>query len=193
MNIIRRYQINPRLLTHPEQTLIDRFLGRNTVILKFQEKISLSKDFFQLQRFLLCIFIKTFLDILRNNARQTGAQSNNPLVIFPEQFHIHPRFIVKAFRKSPGYQLHQIMVACIILRKKHQMIVFIVLLTGLVKPGIRRNIDLASDDRTDACGLRRPVKINHAVHHAMIRNRHTVHAQRLRLGHQLFNFIGTIQ
>ena len=40
----------------------------------------------------------------------------------------------------------------------------------LVKARARRDIDLAADDRLDVRRLCRPVEVDHAVHHAVVRD-----------------------
>lgn len=119
MDIIGRHQRNARLLAHAKQALIDCFLGRNPVVLKLQKEIPLSENLLKFQSFKLCVLIKPLLDILGHNSGQTGAERNNSLVILPKHLHVYPRFIIKAFGKASGNNLHQIVIARIILRQKH--------------------------------------------------------------------------
>ena len=48
MDIVGRYQRDPRLLAESEHALVDRLLLRDAMVLKFQEEISLAEDIFQL-------------------------------------------------------------------------------------------------------------------------------------------------
>ena len=63
----------------------------------------------------------------------------------------------------------------------------------LVKTGIGRHIHLTADDRIDSRFPGCSVKINHAIHHAMIRNRRAVHAQFFHPFYVFFDFIGSVQ
>ena len=112
-----------------------------------------------------------------------------------QDLHIHTRLIIISLGKSPGYDLHQIVIAQIILRKKNQMVIPVVPASYcfFIKPGAWRHIDFAAQDRLDADGLGSPVKINNAEHDAMIRDRYAVHSQFLDSGNTFFNFVGTVQ
>ena len=62
-----------------------------------------------------------------------------------------------------------------------------------VKTGARSNIDFTAQYRPDPCRIARTVKIDHAVHGSMIRDRRAVHAQLLDPGDIFFYFVGPIQ
>jgi hypothetical protein len=63
----------------------------------------------------------------------------------------------------------------------------------LIKAGVGRHINLASQDGFDAGILGSPIKINGTVHNAMVSNGSTVHAQLFHTGHIFFYFVGTVQ
>ena len=63
----------------------------------------------------------------------------------------------------------------------------------LVKPGIRRHINLASKDRLDPLGLTFLIKIDHAIHHSMVCNGRAVHSQLLDPLYIFFYFVGAVQ
>ena len=111
-----------------------------------------------------------------------------------QDFHIHSGFIIVAFGKTAAHDLHQIGITRIVLRQQYEMIITI-LTAGqlLVKPGIRRNVHLAAEHRIDVRFFAGTVKINDAVHHAVIRDRRAVHAQFLDTLHIFFDLVGAIQ
>ena len=59
--------------------------------------------------------------------------------------HIHPGLIIKAVHISLGNDLHQILIAFVIFRKKHQMVIPVLAMDIFpVKPGTRGHVDLTA-------------------------------------------------
>ncbi len=195
MNVVRCGQVNVKLLIQTHQPLIHRFLIRYPMILEFQKEISLSKYILKLQSGRLRLIVQAAPQKRRDNAGQAGAQRNDPLVIGPQHLVIHPWFIVIPFGKSPGYDLHQIGIAGIVLRQQHQMMVPALVLPAAlpVKPRAGRHIHLTANHRIDPRRLRRPVKIDHPVHHTVIRNGKAVHPQFFRPADQFPDLTGAVQ
>ena len=114
-------------------------------------------------------------------------------MIFPQQLQINTWLIIISFGKSTADNLHQVLIALVILRKQHQMVIAVLPAGQLfIKPGIRCNIDLTPKNRINALCLACLIKINHAIHDSMIRDGCTVHAKLLDTLHIFFNFIGSI-
>ena len=114
-------------------------------------------------------------------------------MVLLQQLHIDTRLVIISFRKSAAHNLHQVLIALVILRKQHQMVITILPAGQLfIKPGIRCNIDLTPKNRINALCLACLIKINHAIHDSMIRDGCTVHAKLLDTLHIFFNFIGSI-
>ena len=191
MYIIRRNKLNSRLLSHTKERLIHDLLFLHPMILQFQEKISFSKNVLIPKCRCLSFFIHPTQDILLYLTGQTCTERNDPFMKFLQYFNIYPRFIIITFRKSSGYDLHQIVISDIIFCQKYQMVVTVITASDslFIESGSRCNIDLAPENRFDSCCFCRTVKINHAIHHTMIRNRHTVHPKFFYPGYTFFNFI----
>ena len=62
-----------------------------------------------------------------------------------------------------------------------------------VEAGARGHVDLAAEDRTDARVKRRLVKVDDAVHGAVIRDGERIHAQLFCPGYDLFDLAGAVQ
>ena len=187
--VVRRHQRNLQFLAHPHQALVDRPLRRDAVILQFQKEIVRSKDIAVFLRRLARFLIHASRQIPRDLARQTRAECNNAFMVGSQHLVIHTRFIIKSLDKTLGDDLHQILIAGIIFRQQNHMIIAILAASRLpVKTRSGRHIDLTADDRLDPIFSGCPVKIDHAVHDAVVGNRQTVHPQFLRPGGQFFYF-----
>ena len=169
-------------------------LLRDTVILQLQEVIILPEDLPVFQGALFGLIDQPLLNISGHLPCQTGGQGYDPFVVFPQQRLVHPRLIIVPFREALADNFHQIGITRIIFRQEHQMIIS-VFSSGQfpVEPGIGRHIYFAADDGVDPLFLRRPVKIDHTVHNAVIRDGRSCHPELFHLLDIFFDFIGTIQ
>ena len=194
MHIVGAYQFNPCLLAHSQQLLIHQLLIRNPVILQLQEEISFSENFLIAEGRFFPFLIHSSGQISGHLSCQAGAEGNDPLMVFFQQFQIHSGLVVVALHKSGGNNFHQIAVSRIVLRQQHQVI--IPALAGLrlpVEPGTRSHINLTAHDGIDPRLPGRLVKINTAEHHAMIGYGRAVHSQLFHSGYIFFDFIGAVQ
>ena len=115
-------------------------------------------------------------------------------MIFFQRLNIYSRLIIKSVNKTDGYDLHQVLVAFIIFRQQHQMIITVLIISRLfVKPGTRCHIDLTSKDWLDPLGFCFFIKIDHSIHDTMVCDRCTVHAQFLDSCHIFLDLVGAIQ
>ena len=115
-------------------------------------------------------------------------------MVLLQQLHIHTGSVVIALRKAFANDLRKVGIAHIVFCQKHQMIIAVLTARQFsVKAGMGCHIDLTADDRIDPRLLRRLIKIDRAVHHAMIRDGGTVHSQLLHIFHIFFDLIGTVQ
>ena len=115
-------------------------------------------------------------------------------MILPQHLHIHAGLIIVALRKAAAHDLCQVLISLIIFRKEHQMIIAVVPARQLpVEAGIWRNVYLAAQNRVDALLPRRPVKIDHAVHCAVIRDRRRRHSKLFDALYIFFDLIGAVQ
>ena len=86
------------------------------------------------------------------------------------------------------------MVSLIIFRQQHKMVVSVLSLSCLfLEPGSCRHINLTSDDRLNPFFFCRLIKIDHAIHSAVVCNGNAVHSKFFCLMDQLFDLAGTIQ
>ena len=194
VHIIGCHQFNSHLPAHAKQRLIDLLLFRHAMILQLQKEIIFSKDILIAQGRFTCFLVHPTHDIAWNLSCQTSTQCNDTFMICFQRLNIHARLIVKSIDKPDRYNLHQILVALVIFRQQHQMIITIFVISCLfVKPGTWCHIDLASQDRLDSLSFCFFIKINHTIHDTMVSDSCTVHAQFLDPCHIFLDLIGSIQ
>ena len=105
-------------------------------------------------------------------ARQTGGQAHQAAGILPQQLHVDPRLDVKALREGGADHPAQVFIARLIFAQQNQVVAGRVHPMFPAEPGIGRHINLTADDRLDALFLRLFIKIHHAVHDAVVCDRH---------------------
>ena len=194
MHVVGDHQRDVQLLTHGKQSGIHHPLRRNPMVLQLQEKIPLSEALLVFQGRLFRLVHQTFLDVPRHLSRQAGGKGDDSLMILIQKLHIHTGLIVKALCETAADDFHQVGVSRIVLRQQDQMIIPVVPAACLsVKPGIRRHIHLTADDWLDSRFLRRPVKINNAVHHPVVGDGGAVHAKLLHPADIFLYFVGAVQ
>ena len=194
MYVVRGHERNFQFPAHIQKRRINRFLGRNAVVLKFQEKIAFAETVFIFPRGLFRFIQHTFLNIPLHLARQTGGKRNNSLMKFPQDFHIHTRPVIISFRMSPADDFRKILIADIIFRQKNEMVIP-VFAAGqfFIKTGVWRNINFTAENRFDARIFRGLIEINHAVHNAVVCNCRALHTEFFYPFDIFFDFIRTVQ
>ena len=136
--------------------LIYILLLGNSMILQFQEKVSLSKNILVSQCSRFCILIHPSGKKSRHFTRKAGTQSDQTFMIFFKKLQIHTRFIIETFHETFGHDFHQVRIALVIFCKKNKMVITVISAPDLtVKTGSRSHINLAAKDRIDPCCPRR--------------------------------------
>ena len=194
VDIIRGNQRYAELLAHAQQRRVDCPLVGNAVILQLKEIIALSETLLISLRGLLCLLIEPFCQEPWHLARKTRGERDQALVILPQHLHIHARSVVIPLGKALADDLHQIGIARIVLRQQHEVVIPLIPAADLlVKARVRRDIDLAAEDRLDAVRLCLLIEINHAVHDAVVRDRRAVHAKLLDALDILPDLVGAVE
>ena len=183
VRIVGRRKGDARFLGQAHQQRIDFQLFAQTVILYFQIIVSFAENVPIPQGNRFRFFVVPSLQCLGHFAEHTARKGDQSLVMLPKQFQINAGLNIKA--RCPTLRNHgdQVLVAHIVLTQQNQMEPFAVGSVKFVVSGAGRHITLTADDRLDSPFLRSLIKINHAVHDAVIGNCHG----------SLPQFLGTIQ
>ena len=187
-------QRDAHLAAHFQKLRVDSLLVLIAVVLQLEEKIPLSEDI----QIAFCRLAGARRispdDLARHLAGQAGGRSDQPLVKLAQKFQVHTGFVIKPFREGTADDLHEVGVAGIVFRQQDQVIIPVVSVALLpVKARSRRDIDLASDDGIDAGLFCLFIKIDHAVHDAVIGNGRCRHAEFFDPAYVLGDLIGTVQ
>ena len=94
-----------------------------------------------------------------------------------QQVQVNAGLDIEPVHKGLAHQVRQVPVTGLVLTQQHQVPGLRVQLIGLIQPGAPGHIYLAADDRMDALGLAGPVKVDGAVHNAVVRDGHRRLAQ----------------
>ena len=152
----------------------------------------MAEEVFIIERRLLGPLIIAGQDCLRHLAGEARRQADQPFVVGFEQFFVNPRFGVKAFEEAGRNHLDEVFVAGLVFAQQHQMVVAVDAV-DLVKPAAGGHIDLAADDRPDAGRLGRIVKLDTAVHDAVVGDGHSILAKLLQTRKQPVDAAGAVE
>ena len=162
------------------------------MVLDFNKVVVLAENPLVFQGDPLRLLVIASHQIAGDLPRQTSGETDEPLTVAAQQLQIHPGPVVKPIDKPFGNQGNQVLIAGVVLTEEHQVVGGAVDPVDFVKPGAGRHIHLTADDGFDPHLSGRPVEINHAVHDAMVRDRHAVHAQLFCPRRQLLNLTGAV-
>ena len=172
MGVVGHHQRQARILGKAQDAAVDLLLLRQAVILQLQEKTTLAEDLRQLQCIGLGALVVSCPQSAGNPASQTGRQGDQALGMLPQQVQIHTGLDIKTVQKALGDQIAEVFIARLVFAQQHQVLGLVVHAVDPVGHGAGRHIDLAADDGLDARRLGRAVKVNDAVHDAVVRDRH---------------------
>ena len=193
MRVIGRHQTDVQLSGKLVQTFIDFLLQRNAVVLNFKVEMLPVKNIEELLAEVIRAVHITVRQRTRNRARQTGRQTNQTFAVRAQQLHVDTRLHIEALRETARHHVDEVAVAGHVLAQQDEVRVPLAVDVAAVKARMRRQIHLAADDRMDPLRLAGAVKVDHAVHDAMVGQRARGLPQLCHTVHQLFDTAGAVQ
>ena len=164
------------------------------MILKFKEEIPFSEDLLVGQRSFLRLFIEAPGQEPGNFARKACGSADDPLMVFTEDLFVYTRPVIIAVHISRRDDLHKVGIPCIVLRQQDQMIITVLARRIFpVKTGARSHVHFTAENRTDSLAHAFLIEINDAKHHAVIRDRGTVHPQLLHPADIVLDLVRAVQ
>ncbi len=98
--VVRGDQRDPGLCGHADKTLVDELLVVQPVILQLQEEVPLSEYIPVGQSCLFRVFIESLSNKPCHLTGKAGGGTDQPFVVLPEHFLIHPGSVIETFLKS---------------------------------------------------------------------------------------------
>ena len=169
----------PGQLNQPGQ---HQLLVADAVIHDFDIEIPLAEDILHFPHIGPGIIPALLQKQLGQVAGQAGGQAYQPLVMLADQVVIHPGAVVIARQEALGTQMHQVLIALIVLTQEDQMAV--IPASGGFVQAVAADVHLAADDGLDARILHGGIEVDGTVHHAVVGHGAHVHAQLLHPLHQ---------
>ena len=173
--IIRGHQGDRELPAHFPQRLINGLLGLNTIVLNLQIEITLAKHGHKGARNPGGLIKATCLYQTRDLTVKASAQGDQAFAAIGKNLLVHPGLVVETLQMSRGNESTKIMVSLTVLCQQDQVEHPPLASGALVKPAPASNIELAPDDRLDAGLVRLFIKLDNAIHRAMISDGHGIH------------------
>ena len=192
MGVVRSHKRDARLLRKLHQHGQHPALLRQAVVLYFNIIVSLAKQLLIILRGGFRLFIVARQQRLRKLARQTGGKADKPFVVFFQQGVVDARLVVKAIDKACRHQLNKVFIACLIFTQEHQ-VVRAIDAVHLIETRTRGHVYFAADNGLDARLFRGFIKIDAAVHHAVVGDSHSRLAQLFHPFHQRLDAACAVQ
>ena len=171
----------------------NRLLLRNAMILEFQIEIAFSEDVFHLQGIIPGIFIIFIQQILLNTASQASRQRYQTFVVFFQKRDIYSGLSVKTICIGFGNHIAEVFIAFAVFAQQNQMVRIVIDAVSTVAHQSACGINLTADDRLDPGSLCRLIKINAAIHHAVVGDGNGALPKFLDPIHHRINAAGTVQ
>ena len=115
----------------------------------------------------LCLFVVARQQRLRNFARKAGRKADKPLVMFLQQGMVNAGLVVETVDKPGRHQFDEVFIARLVFAQKHK-VVRAVNAVHLVETRARGHIHFAANDGLNARLFGGFIKIDAAVHHAVV-------------------------
>ena len=119
MQIICRYQAKTELLRQLLQLRADLVLLIKIMVLNFQKVIFFAENINIFLNTAACSLQVVLQNHLRHLAGNAGTEADNALVIGAQYILVYTRLIIKALQLTDADNLHQVMVARIVLRQQN--------------------------------------------------------------------------
>ena len=134
------------------------------------------------------IFIETFRALGANPVNMNWSEATTGF----QQGVVDARLVVKAIDKACRHQLNKVFIACLIFTQEHQ-VVRAIDAVHLIETRTRGHVYFAADNGLDARLFRGFIKIDAAVHHAVVGDSHSRLAQLFHPFHQRLDAACAVQ
>ena len=187
MGIVRCHERDIKFFGKIFQRVINYPFLLQPVVLYLQKKIIPPKNVNVLPNQILDLLRRAFANSAGNFSRNASTQRDKSFMIFAQALLVNARAIIKAVCTRQRRQLYQIFVARIVFGKQYQMKIFNAVIFFTVEARTWRNVNFTADNRFNAALPCRLVKINDAVHCAVVGYGKGSHSEIFRRVEQVVN------
>ena len=186
MDVVRCNHLHPMFFREPEDDLVVllflfvhpwRESGHFGLVEHHLKVIVVPKDFFVPFYRGLRSFYVSVEDVLGHLSLYAGRRADQPLMVLLDHLVRHPRLVVESLKAGDGDNLHQVLVALVVLRQEDQVVVALFFYPVVVQG----DINLTADYRLHRWMVLRVLEeLLDAVHVAVVRNGKARHAKFFR-------------
>ena len=173
VHVICGHQFHPKIFRPLDQVAIDFGLLGDAMVLQFEIEVLGAEGLFKPIDSIAGFSEVLALNEIGNFARQAAGKANQPFTALGENLFVNARLVIVALKVCIGGQLDQVAIARFVLREQHQVVINIAGTGGglFLQAAAGRDIYFAADDRFDPLFARGLIKIDRAIHHAVVRQR----------------------
>ena len=181
-----------------QQLWVCLVLGRDAVVLDLDEQVVPAEDVLHPGRLLKGVLLVAVHQRLKHVAAEAPGGCDDTFTVIGKHFPVNAGFVVVPLHKRAAGELNEVLVAGVVLGQCNQVVVELLAAIGAaagvvnLAPSARPFmaavvglVELAADDRFDPVVLAGPVKVQDAVHVAVVGDAKRRHAVRCRLGDKL--------
>ena len=202
MEIVRGDGLEPQVVRYFRELLVELTLrlariGGDALVLQLDVEIARFIERGELLRPFDGLIDLARIHAARDDTRDTSARSDHTFGILLEHLEGRARAIVEIVHMRFAHELHDVVIARIVLRQQNHMMKL--LLALLLQGRIRGEVDLAAEDRFHPRArfrlhlVARIRKLRHARHNAMVGNGHRRHTQIGCALHHVVDLGGTVE
>jgi hypothetical protein len=138
--------------------------------LHLEEEPVFAEYAFKLDSLCFRVEVPAFEDQLGYFARQARGQRDKPVAVLPQKLHVNARPDVKPFGERDADEMAEVFIPCFVFAKQDKMVPVGVDVIIHVEPRTHGDIHLAADNRLDPGVFSFLIKIDGAIHNAVVRD-----------------------
>ena len=194
VRVVGGHEGQARLSVEPVESLVHPPLLLDPVVHHLQEEPLAAEDVAQDAHRLQRGRLLAGADVLRHLAREAAGEPDQPLGVRGQHVLVDAGPVVEALRVADGHELHEVVVARLVLGQERQVVVGL-LDAGprLVVAAARGHVDLAAEDGLDALVEAGVVEGDRSEHVAVVGDGHRLHAEPSHLVHHLVDVAGPVE
>ena len=175
------------------QGVVGLGLLRDAVVLDLQEEVARAEDVEVVPDLLVRVLDPVLDDPLVDLPLEAGGEADQALGVLGQEVVVDPGLVVEALEVRLRGQLEEVLVAGLVLRQQHQVVVVAVPRQLPVGVLLRGDVGLDPEDRLDARLARLLVELDRPEHVAVVGQGHGGHLRLDRRGDHVVEAVGAVE